>query len=262
MKNIDISLCTDLIYLNSKLVDNTIYPSDKYADLPDDHGLNGYYSLNQFKKINPNLKTFLQLGRYDETNQEDYIKMIENDEARKLFINNTINYLTNYDFDGLDINFNHVLKVEEGQNIKKINELLFILLSNLRDHFEPVGLMLTSSISAQKSQIQDINIISNYSDFINVYAFDYHGRWEMETNHPSPLYREDYDHLSVSGSIDYLIDQGAERSKLIIGLPFYGYSWKLSSESQELGAPASGPGQVGPFSGEEGMLNYNEVCYY
>jgi GH18 family chitinase len=60
---------------------------------------------------------------------------------------------------------------------------------------------------------------------------------------------------------EYWASLGAPRSKLIIGMATYGRSFTLSnpSTSSGIGAPASGPGVAGAYTGEAGMLAYYEV---
>ena len=54
---------------------------------------------------------------------------------------------------------------------------------------------------------------------------------------------------------------GAPREKLIMGMPLYGQSYTLASSSNHgLGAAATGPGSAGPFTGQGGLLGYNEIC--
>lgn len=57
----------------------------------------------------------------------------------------------------------------------------------------------------------------------------------------------------------YWQDQGAPTQKLNLGLAAYGRSFTLSSASTGVGAPASGPGEEGCYTGEEGFWAYYEV---
>jgi GH18 family chitinase len=60
--------------------------------------------------------------------------------------------------------------------------------------------------------------------------------------------------------VKHWIQQGAPASKLILGAPAYGRSYTLSNaNSPGIGASASGPGAVGPYTQESGFIGYNEV---
>lgn len=49
---------------------------------------------------------------------------------------------------------------------------------------------------------------------------------------------------SQNSTITYYLKAGATRDKLVLGIPTYGRSYTLfNPESNEIGAPADGPGQ-------------------
>lgn len=48
----------------------------------------------------------------------------------------------------------------------------------------------------------------------------------------------------------------------MIGMPTYGRSFTLVNESQfDIGAPASGGGDAGKYTGEAGFMSYYEVIF-
>ena len=59
----------------------------------------------------------------------------------------------------------------------------------------------------------------------------------------------------------YWKSKGAPLHKLLLGTPFYGRSFTLSSEnSKSPGSRSSGPGKPGEFTDEAGFLAYYEIC--
>lgn len=53
---------------------------------------------------------------------------------------------------------------------------------------------------------------------------------------------------------------GADPQKLIIGVAFYGKSYQLSNKGKNgIGAPVLGPGPIGPYTKQQGVLGFNEV---
>lgn len=65
-----------------------------------------------------------------------------------------------------------------------------------------------------------------------------------------------------NASVNYWISRGADPQKLILGTPFYGKSYKLTNKARTgLGVPVSGPGPIGPYTQQSGVLGYNEVVY-
>jgi chitinase len=53
---------------------------------------------------------------------------------------------------------------------------------------------------------------------------------------------------------------GADRDKLVLGIPTYGRSYTLYNPlATEIGSPADGPGEQGDATREKGYLSYYEV---
>lgn len=61
--------------------------------------------------------------------------------------------------------------------------------------------------------------------------------------------------------MNYLTSLGAEKKKLVAGIPFYGQAYRLTQpDHSRLGDSAAGPGNPGEFTGQPGMLAYYEIC--
>ena len=58
-------------------------------------------------------------------------------------------------------------------------------------------------------------------------------------------------------------NNGAPSEKINLGIGAYGRSFTLTDPANNgVGAPISGPGKSGPYTGGTGSLNYNEVRNY
>ena len=129
-------------------------------------------------------------------------------------------------------------------------------------------LLLTAAVPVGPDNIRsgyDVPAVSKYLDFINLMAYDFHGKWERQTGHNAPLVAPSSDskwrqQLSVTRAAEHWVKLGAPKHKLVIGMPTYGRSFTLSNQNQAgVNAPASGGGKAGVYSREEGFLTYYEV---
>lgn len=81
----------------------------------------------------------------------------------------------------------------------------------------------------------------------------------------SPLYGDSsdkYPQYNTDYALKLLVKLGASKEKLIVGVPFYGQTFTLSSTKagQGFNSPADGPGEPGEVTNQPGMLAYNEIC--
>lgn len=116
------------------------------------------------------------------------------------------------------------------------------------------------SISCTNDKISHSRIL----DYIIIKSFDYYSSSDPFTYVHSPLYAPEDDPnrlgLTQNGTVWRWLEAGADRGKIILGLPAYGRSFQLANQNDNaLMASANGPGPAGPYSAEEGMLTYLEV---
>jgi len=64
-------------------------------------------------------------------------------------------------------------------------------------------------------------------------------------------------------SINTLLRKGADRNKLVLGLPLYGRIFKLKNTEAGVGFQKEneGAGMLGPYVQEPGFWGYNEVSF-
>jgi len=265
IEHIDPFLCTHLVYGFAKLANNKIAVYDPYLDLKTNWGLGAFERFNNLKKRNPQLSTLIAIGGWNEGSKK-YSAMAANPSSRATFVQSVVDFCKQYNFDGLDMDWEYPAN-RGGDPHDKENFVL--LLKELKEAFAPHGLLLTAAVSAGEKTMEtayDIPKVSQYLDFINVMAYDLHGSWEKKTGHNAPLYVRDEEPeedkiLNVDYAIRYWINKGADRKKIILGMGLYGRSFTLANAADNgLGAKATGPGAAGGMTKEPGMLGYNEIC--
>lgn len=102
---IDPFLCTHYIYATAGLNrNNEIQSLDPGLDLKENGGKGAYEKFTKLKEINPNLKTLISIGGWNEGSIK-YSLMASNSTSRQLFVASVINFLKVHNFDGLDFNW-------------------------------------------------------------------------------------------------------------------------------------------------------------
>ncbi|RWS30606.1 Chitotriosidase-1-like protein, partial [Leptotrombidium deliense] len=223
IENIDPCVCTHMIYKFAMLHNGYIIQPEKpqFELNTPNNGNNGLYRrFNSMKNANPNLSTMIAVGGGDQ-NFINYVNLMQNSELRYMFAHNAVRFLTTHGFDGLDIGWSYP---SSAQDPRTIYHNFVLLLRELRNHFEPYGLILSASISGFQQQIDafyNVAGISDNVDFINVAAFTQtHGPIYQAT----PLFTHS-PHLrpySISYIVDYLLMKQVDPRKLVVGLPAYG----------------------------------------
>lgn len=94
-------------------------------------------------------------------------------------------------------------------------------------------------------------------------TYDYHGQWDKKTGHVAPLYHHeesDNFYFNSNYTINYWLSKGADKKKIIMGMPMYGQSFTLTQASNhDLNSPSTGGGTAGEFTRAAGFLAYYEV---
>ncbi|XP_076330487.1 putative chitinase 10 [Tachypleus tridentatus] len=266
IENIDPFLCTHIIYGFAKLDhNNQIAPYDSYLDLAENWGLGAYRRFNSLKKINPQLKTILAIGGWNE-NPIKYSNMARNPAQRRKFVVSCVKFLLKHGFDGLDMDWEY--PANRG-GIPEDKENFVILLKELKSELSVKGLLLSAAVSVGQKTVEtayDIPKVAKYLDIINIMAYDFHGDWENKTGHVAPLYeRPDESPEDKTLNVDYgvklWINGGADPKKITMGLPVYGRCFTLKNPNKNgLSVPVTGPGEEGPYTRKPGIMGYNEIC--
>eukprot|EP00099_Drosophila_melanogaster_P005661 NP_001246550.1 chitinase 2, isoform B [Drosophila melanogaster] len=260
IENFDPNLCTHVVYAFAGLdiTQAAIKSLDPWQDLKEEYGKGGYEKMTGLKRSHPHLKVSLAIGGWNE-GSANYSTLVANNLLRGRFVKQVSSFIRKYNFDGLDLDWEYPTQ-RKGKPADREN---FVLLTKeLREEFDEHGLLLTSAIGASKKVIDeayDVRQISRYLDYLHIMCYDYHGSWDRRVGYNAPLTAPADDPLSVKFSIDYLLKLGAPPEKLVMGLPFYGRTFKTLA-SGFLNDVSEGVGFKGPYTREDGFLGYNEIC--
>ncbi|CAG0887236.1 unnamed protein product [Cyprideis torosa] len=268
-ESIDPFLCTHLVYAFATLDDDHhLAPADEEADLGDGIRPGMYQRILELREKNPRLKILLAIGGWA-FGSKPFKELTGNLYRMNSFVYEALEFLRSYKFDGLDVDWEY----PRGQDDKaRYVDLIRELRLAFNGEAETSGLprlILSAAVPASFEAIAagyDVPEISKYLDLINVMTYDFHGQWERQVGHNAPLFplevASSYQKkLTVDYSAREWIKQGAPAEKLMIGIPTYGRSFELVDPAKfDIGAPSSGGGEPGKYTGEAGFLSYYEVC--
>lgn len=111
----------------------------------------------------------------------------------------------------------------------------------------------------------NIKKIDELVDFVNLKSYNLTRSTSTALDHHAPLYQRKWENdqvytTSVDAVVKYWTNKGMSKSKINVGIPFFGKSWKLSSSAIYPPATASGLGDAGPLTNTPGLLAFHEIC--
>uniref|UniRef100_A0A8D3EBJ1 chitinase n=1 Tax=Scophthalmus maximus TaxID=52904 RepID=A0A8D3EBJ1_SCOMX len=263
--DIDPCLCTHLLYAFATIKDNQL-ATYEWNDVE------LYSQFNGLKNQNGDLKTLLSVGGWN-FGSAGFSQMVSSPSNRQTFISSVISFLRQYEFDGLDIDWEYPANRGSPPQDKQYYS---VFLEELRAAFEneakqsnKARLLISAAVSAGKDTIDSayqIPKLGQSLDMINVMSYDFHGSWDPMTGDCSPLFRGPEDqggfiYFNVDYAMNYWKSQGAPAEKLIVGFPTYGNTFTLRNPADHgVGAPIAGAGTPGKYTQEAGELAYFEIC--
>ncbi|MBA0778791.1 hypothetical protein Gotri_006607 [Gossypium trilobum] len=210
---------------------------------------------------NPPVKTILSIGGGG-NDPNVFAGMASTKCTRAVFINSTIEVARNYQFDGIDLDWEFPETVDDMANLALLFEEWSEALQNEAETSWKPRLLLTAAVYYSSEfttygvpRSYPARAMAKYLDWMNPMCFDYHGKWDNFTGMHSALFDPNTS-ASSSHGIGSWIRAGVPPGKLVMGLASYGHTWKLQDPNiNGIGALATG---VGPGD-ELGFFDYYAI---
>jgi len=245
VKDIPADKLTHVFYAFTKIENGEVALTDPWADIQQTFG--GKYTWQQsqaglagnlaelkaLKQNNPNLKTMMSVGGW--TLSSPFSDAALTDSSRTKFATSAVQLMVKYGFDGLDIDWEYPVGGGEAGNINRPEDKqnYTLLLQTLRQELnkqqtidgKQYQLTIASPAGASTMANLELAQISQYIDFFNLMAYDYHGStFESTTNHNAPLYAG-LGQQSIDSTIQGYLNAGVAAEDIVLGAPAYGYGW-------------------------------------
>jgi chitinase len=266
-EDIDATLCSHIVFAFATIKDNKLTASED-ADIGDAFTDGTYDRIMKLKETNPNLKVLLAVGGWA-FGSKPFRALTENVFRMNGFVYESIEFLRKHNFDGLDIDWEYPRGADDRASFVSLIKEIRLAFEGESKSAKKQKLLLTAAVPASFEAISagyDVPELAKYLDYINVMTYDFHGQWEEEVGHNSPLFplnsaSATQKKLTVDFAAKEWVRQGAPLEKLIIGMPVYGRTFTLADEVKfDIGAKTAGGGKAGRYTGEEGFLSYYEIC--
>ncbi|KAG5564140.1 hypothetical protein RHGRI_000357 [Rhododendron griersonianum] len=206
------------------------------------------------RQKNPTVTTLLAIGVRLEKSST-FSSMVSQSEFRKSFIESSIKTARSYWFDGLDFHWDSVNTSSEMANMATLFDEWRLAIESESGNSSGSQLILTTAVRFSPyldNASFPIESMKKNLDWVHVMAFDYYTptSWNY-TAAFAALHDPGGGQLMMNteDGINDWIDGGLSANKLVLGLPFYGYTWTLVNPNDSaVGAPAKGTADNGWMS--------------
>ncbi|MGL5152257.1 MAG: glycosyl hydrolase family 18 protein [Clostridium sp.] len=208
--------------------------------------------INSYKKKYTNVKSLISVGGWAES--EGFYTMTSTPQGRETFANSCVDFIRQYGFDGVDIDFEYPTALEDAGNPKDFDlakpyrkdvyknymEMLKVLRQKIDEASVVDGkdYLVTAAVTASAWVVSGMGEenFTEYLDFINLMTYDFHGSWNGFVAHNSPLYSDvrdpeiqywklPYNYLSTDWAVRYYLGLTSS-DKIVVGIPYYTRGWQ------------------------------------
>ena len=238
---IDATQLTRVNYAFSNISDGRMvegYPTDA----------KNFAVLNKLKLKNPQLTILVSVGGW--LWSTGFSDMALTPASRATFIESVDAFVTRYQLDGLDIDWEYPGLIGSGHTFRPEDKHNYtLLMKELRVRFDAMQkklhrkLYITIATGASNEVLQHTEMaeVQKYVDTINLMAYDYYEPSDDKiTGNHAPLFTDPLDPKKVSAdeSVRQYERAGVPAAKLVLGVPFYGHVWgQVSSLANGLFQP-------------------------
>ena len=165
----------------------------------------GYEYLVEKAHLN-NVRAFISIGGGA---PPEYLEDLIQEGHRSYWVQQIVDLVNKYGFDGVDVDLENAL----------INENYAPFVKELHQTLKASGKLMTAALASWNGNKISDEILGLY-DYINIMSYDETGPWNLEIVGQHSPYEMAVDDIHYYHNI-----RAVPKSKLLLGLPFYGYGF-------------------------------------
>ncbi|MCK8522950.1 glycosyl hydrolase family 18 protein [Aquimarina sp. D1M17] len=146
------------------------------------------------------VKVLIAVGGWMDGNDAPFTQLAANTSTRTAFVNNLVNFVNQYNLDGVDMDWEYPREGNEPQNFE-------LLMQELGQALHSRGKLLTAAVVVSGWNADGVsNGVFDDVDFLNIMAYDGPEHSTM---------------AQAEGGLNYWLGRGLPKEKAILGVPFY-----------------------------------------
>jgi chitinase len=212
---------------------NVAFGQVRHDEIRTEH-LKHLHLLTELKRWNPDLKILLSVGGWGAGGFSEAASTLE---GRARMAESAIRVLLDYQFDGIDLDWEYPCYAEAGIHADADDKKNFtLLLGRMREALDRKGTedgrhyLLTIAAGADQYYIDgtEMDMVHRYLDFVQLMTYDMRGGFQTLTGHHTNLYTPTGDlfRISTDASVLMFCQAGVPRDKIVVGAAFYSRMWK------------------------------------
>jgi chitinase len=230
--------------------------------------------LLSLKKVNPDLKVVISIGGWAWSG--NFSDAVLSDTSRRAFVASAINMVRMYHLDGVDIDWEYPGMKGAGNIYRDSDKQNYTLMfRDLRrgldsvEHETGKKMLLSTAVGAFKSFVQhtEMDKVAQYLNYVNLMTYDYSQGDSVAIHHTNLFASKQYssNEYAANAVADFEA-AGVPANKLVMGVAFYGHSFKVADNDQRgLGAKVTG-GRIQVGGGytfiKDSLINQKGFKYY
>ncbi|KAK7994851.1 hypothetical protein PG990_013624 [Apiospora arundinis] len=224
--------------------------------------------MREFTKLSSGgkLQTWIAIGGFDfsdpgRATHTTWSDLCSTKENRAAFISSVKDYMDQYGFQGVDLDWEYPGAPERGGRKLADTRNLAMLVREMRAAYGTAyGISLTLAPDYWYLRWFDAKAMEPYVDFFGFMAYDLHGSWDADVKTLGKLVRGQADIREISSNTVPLWFDGLNPAKINFGLAMYGRGYTLSDPGcSDLLCSFVGPSKPAPCTNFGGVMSLVEI---